>query len=80
MDTYDYSQNSHNQIGIHLTILSVRQIQGTPFMIDTPTAKAASPSLQDEWDSEVLVRTQSISVLSEPSDEGVPSPLLRQTL
>lgn len=32
------------------------------------------------WDSEVLVRAQSISVLLKPSDEGVPSPLLRQTL
>ncbi|WP_214844583.1 hypothetical protein, partial [Exiguobacterium sp. s150] len=29
------------------------------------------------WDSEVLVRAQSISVLLKPSDEGVPSPLLR---
>ena len=32
------------------------------------------------WDSEVLVRAQSISVLLKPSDEGVPSPLLRQTI
>ena len=33
-----------------------------------------------QWDSEVLVRAQSISVLLKPSDEGVPSPLLRQTI
>lgn len=32
------------------------------------------------WNSEVLVRAQSISVLFKPSVEGVPSPLLRQTL
>ncbi|WP_214787794.1 hypothetical protein, partial [Exiguobacterium sp. s21] len=61
----------HIQVAFLLLFVDMSMLKQ---FVDTPTAKAASPSLQDGWDSEVPVRTQAISVLSEPSDEGVPSP------